>query len=192
MLFRDLPNLIVLIVMSILLISSSGMPAKAVVVGPWSLTGPGSTSVDISDNSTILSYALNAADFTPQTWTATANVIETGLYQFDWEYNGLHAVFGVEVFLDTTNPNLTLVDVGPADCCASPSGGFSFNGSDAFLVTAGETIGFTFGGTNTDIDNYLLGSLEVSAVPLPSTFVMLLIALSLTGFIAHRGGRLRY
>lgn len=185
---RKVANILGMSLILTLLIGLSGTRADAAIVGPWNLSGPGTTSVDVDGNSTLFTYALDPAGFATQTWTATANVVESGLYQFDWTYSGLHAFFNVTAFLNTINPNQSLVDAGPAFCCTSPSSGFSFAGSEAFLVTAGQTIGFSFGGSNSDSNNSLIGTVEISAVPLPPAFLMLLVALGLTGFIAHRGG----
>lgn len=175
--------------LALMLFGTSERNANAAIVAPWTISGPGSTSVDTFGNTTSFTYALNDAGFATQTWTATANVIESGLYQFDWNYSGLHAFFNVRAFLNSSNLANSLVDAGPSNCCTPPSNGFNFSGSDAFLVNAGQNISFTFGGSNSDIDNFLLGTLEISAVPLPPAFLMLLVALGMTAFIHHRGRR---
>ncbi|MEM7212986.1 MAG: hypothetical protein AAF479_14025, partial [Pseudomonadota bacterium] len=155
------------------------MQSGAVAVGPWSLAGPGDTTIVEIDDTTHFNYSINPSGLSTQTWTATAVVAESGVYQFDWTFSGLHSFFNVTAFLNTINPASTLVNAGPTNCCTPPSNGFSYSGTDAFAVTAGQTIGFAFGGSNSDSNDFLAGTLSISAVPLPPAFVLMLAALGL-------------
>lgn len=166
--------------------ASSGV-AHAVAVGPWTLSGPGDTSIVEIGDLTHFNYSLNPSGSATHTWTATSVVAESGVYSFDWTYSGLHAFFNVRAFLNTINPAETLVNAGPANCCTPPSNGFSYTGSHAIAVIAGQTIGFAFGGSNSDSNDFLSGTLTISAVSLPPALLMLLAALGLTGFVARRG-----
>ncbi len=59
-------------------------------------------------------------------------------------------------------PVRALVQVGPVDCCgAAPSGGFTYTGTTTFAVQAGDTYGFTFGGSNCDSEPQFNGTLTV-------------------------------
>lgn len=161
-----------------------GAQAQAASIGAWTLSGPGVTSVSGANDSPTFTYALNPAGFDTVTWTASAEVLESGTYEFDWNYSGFHAFFNVTAFLNTTNPFSNLVDEGPENCCTSPSAGFDFSGNTSFAVTAGDTIGFTFGGSNFDSNNQLNGTLIIEAVPLPATGLMLLAGVG--GMVAMR------
>lgn len=177
-----------LLVTSLCLLAHSGT-ANAVAVGPWSLAGPGDTTIVGVGDTTHFNYSLNPSGSATQTWTASTLVAESGVFQFDWTYSGQHAFFNVRAFLTTLNPAGTLVDAGPANCCTPPSNGFTYTGTSSFQVLAGQTIGFAFGGSNSDSNDFLSGTLSISTVPLPPALLMLLGALGLTGFISHRGRR---
>ena len=138
----------------------------------WTIAGPGAISSFQVGNTSTLTYNINPAGFGTQTWTASATAGFAGDYIFDWAYNGFHAFFNVTAFL---NAGATpLVNVGPNNCCLTPSGGFAYNGLYTFTnVNAGDVLGFTFGGHNYDSNNILLGSLTLNQVPEPDTLVLL-------------------
>ncbi len=165
---------------------SSGGAASALTLDTWTLSGPGTTSVGGTTLAPEFSYDLNPAGYGTVTYTAQTTVLDSGFYQFDWDYSGFHAWFAVEAFLKTINPASTLVDVGPANCCSAPSGGFSYTGTEGFAVTAGDVIGFTFGGSNSDANNVLAGTLQVSPVPLPAGGLLLVAALGGLGLARSR------
>ena len=80
-----------------------------------------------------------------------------------YSYTGYHAFFQVRVGLNavvgaTTYP---LVNAGPVNCCTPPSGGFSYTGTVALPVQAGDIYGFTLSGKNFDSDGRLQGTLVV-------------------------------
>ena len=113
-------------------------------------------------------------DFAAQTWTfATTAGPAAGTFAVPYTYTGDHAFFQVTVSLvafvvhagQTTG--VPLVADGPTDCCTPPSGGFSYSGSHDFAVQPGDTYGFTLGGRNADVNNYLRGALALG----PITFV---------------------
>ena len=174
---RKLANLVCAAVLAVAGIGAAGT-AEASMLSAWSLSGPGTTSVSGTNDSPTFSYNLNPAGFSEVTWTAQANVLSSGVYSFDWNYSGFHSFFNVTAFLDTTNPVQSLVSAGPANCCTSPSSGFNFSGQDSFAVTAGETIGFAFGGSNFDSNNVLRGTLTVNRVPLPAGGLLLMTAIA--------------
>lgn len=51
-----------------------------------------------------------------------------------------------------------IFDLGPVNCCVSPSHGFNYSGSVTFNVQEGDTYGFQFGGSNGDFNNHLRGT----------------------------------
>lgn len=155
----------------------------------WTGSGNGSLTVDgdITGGAS-LAYNLPSANFSAQTWSFLTTATQAGTYTYDWTYSGNHAWFAVTAFLNSvTNGNSTsLVNAGPANCCSSPSNGFSYSGTTTFNVAAGDVYGFNFGGNNSDSNNFLTGTLSIAAVPEPSTYAMLLAGLGMLGFAARR------
>ncbi len=180
---RRLPILMPVLI-SLLTFASS---THATIVGPWNPVDPGTSTIGVESKRTALTYALDPADSEIDTWNATANVLESELYQLDWNNSGSHRITQVTAFPNPVHPAGTLFDEGPVDCCIPPSVGFSISPTDSFFATSSEPIGFSLGGPNDSFDTTPIGSLEITTVPLPPAIWMLLLALGLTAFIAHRG-----
>ena len=143
-------------------------------------TGSGSGAITFTDgiaNSPNFDYSLNPAGFSLVTWNYHTTADITGVVNLDYSYSGYHAFFAVTVLLRAyvTHNGVTtyypLVSDGPVNCCTAPSGGFSYTGSQALNVKAGDEYGFEFGGSNGDSDNRLIGTLAVtsSGVVAPAT-----------------------
>jgi hypothetical protein len=148
----------------------------------WSASGPGTVTL-IGDGSTSdpsFSYEYctqpgcsdtGGGGVPTQTWTFEATAATAETVTLPYTYTGNHRYAGVTVFLNsfvtpaeestTTTP---LVSAGPASCvdpgCAgdTPSGGFTYTGTQTFTLSAGETYGFTLGGGNGDSDSILQGT----------------------------------
>ncbi|MFC0254300.1 PEP-CTERM sorting domain-containing protein [Massilia consociata] len=169
-------------------------PAANAGVLTWNITGPGTTAATQTAAGADLTYALAGPDvYSTQSWSATAIADKAGDYSFDWTYSGFHAYFMVTAFLNASSSmgsTDSLVNAGPANCCSAPSGGFGYAGTYTFAnVNAGDTLQFTFGGTNGDSDARLLGTLslkqqEASDVPEPASAA--LFGLALAGLLAAR------
>lgn len=138
---------------------------------PWVGSGPGSVNV-VSDGTTApaqMTYRLDPAGFSTQTWSFSTTAGSTGTKELAYSYSGFHAWFEVTAFLRAfvTHEGVTtytpLVSAGPADCCSAPSGGFSYAGHVALSVQSGDTYGFEFGGANGDSNNVLEGTLRTWA-----------------------------
>lgn len=151
----------------------------------WAMSGPGTISSSQVGNVSTLTYNINPAGFGTNMWTASALAGASGDYIFDWAYNGFHAFFQVTAFLNAGATSL--VSAGPANCCVTPSSGFAYNGLYTFSsVNVGDTLAFTFGGSNFDSTNILLGALTLNQVPEPGTLALLGVALGLASFGATR------
>jgi hypothetical protein len=138
--------------------------ATAATPTPWEALGPANVTLS-SDGSLSppqMTYDLVdspfGARFSDNTWTlqttADTDIVDTVPYL----YSGFHAFFRVRAHVDafvthnSVTTSVRLVDAGPEDCgaCLPPSGGFSYAGSYVFDVAAGDTYGFTVGGSNFD------------------------------------------
>ncbi len=141
--------------------------AKVAAAGGWAANGPGSVTV-VSDGSSTdpeMTYALTGygSTFSTQTWQFSTVATQTGAVTVPYHYSGYHAYFQVRLFLTAfvDGNAVNLVSAGPANCCSYPSGGFDLTGSHTFNVTAGQTYGFRFGGSNFDSDSRLLGTFQI-------------------------------
>lgn len=101
-----------------------------------------------------------------------------------------YAFFQVTAFLTTIDLNLaaiSLINAGSANCCTSPSAGFSFLGLQVFSgISAGQTFGFDIGGDNFDQNNVLRGTLNLTQVPEPGTLAILGLGIASIGFARRR------
>lgn len=138
----------------------------------WTISGPGTTNTQqVNPGEYSLTYDRpGTAGFSRNTWTVSTVADADGDYTFDWNYIGFHSFFQVRAFLNTFNPNTTLYSAGPVNCCTYPSGGFNESGSFTFSnISAGETFGFTLGGSHFDGTLALSGNLRLKQTGGPVT-----------------------
>gem|GEM_PF-2113554 len=167
----------------ICLIFLSTLPLAASYATPvsWTISGPGMTSATPnSPNHWVLKYALNPAGFSTVTWNASSTATTDEHITLNWVYSGFHAYFDVKAFLTTTAGDI-IINTSSAICCTPPSAGFNYMGSYTFTgLMTGDTFGFSFGGSNFDINNQLNGTLnlvEVSSIAEPSALFLLVMGL---------------
>ncbi|MDO9092801.1 MAG: hypothetical protein Q8R98_08110 [Rubrivivax sp.] len=171
------------------LAAAAFLVAGAVQAAPvvWAITGPGTTSALQAGVTATLSY--NHSPASTGTWQVRGTAVEAGDYSFDWNYSGFHAFFRVTAFLGSTDGD-TLVNAGPESCCTEPSAGFNYSGSYTFTgLTAGEVFGFNLGGSHSDSDRRLIGSLlltQTSMVSAPGTLALAGLALLALGASTRR------
>ncbi len=144
----------------------------------WTITGPGITSASQAGDTATLNYSQpGSAGYASQTWAIRAVADTSGNFNFDWDYTGFHSFFGVTAFLTTTLGD-TLVNAGPANCCSSPSSGFSYNGSYTFTgLTAGQSFGFNVGGAHFDSTQVKQGTVTLKQIPEPTSLALAGLAL---------------
>ena len=161
------PFLIPLLLMAAAFMLVSARPASAATLDtPWYGSGPGTLSLGESQ----FGYTANANTHSGA-WTYTAVAASSRVTGIKWQYTGYHAWFQVSVKLErfvqrggTEVFSETLVDQGPVNCCAAPSGGFSYSGTSKFDLREGDLYGFRMSGSNQDSDSTLRGSLSLTAV----------------------------
>ena len=157
--------------------------ATAATLTPWTAGGPvpGDFTLDSSGSAIPPQMTYNLGEdpggrrFTDQTWTLQTVATSDFTDSVPYLYTGYHGFFQVIVHLDafvihnglTTTTSLV---AGPAvNCCTPPSGGFSYTGSHAFDVVAGDTYGFTAGGFNFDSDPHFFATLALTNANVPYT-----------------------
>lgn len=165
----------------------AALPAAAVTLNPWTISGPGTTSVSqLGADGAVLSYHTTSDYAAPRTFIAEALVTEGGVWNYLWDFTGFHAFYNVTAFLTRTAPGSTetLVSAGPENCCTTPSSGFSYSGTSSVALSVGDVLRFTFGGYNFDSNPTIQGTVTldtIAPVPVAPAGILLLSAL---GFAA--------
>lgn len=158
-----------ILVEAILITSFTSSAIAALVDAPWTGSGSGSTNV-VSDGITppaVFQYSDNyyvdVYNGYSGSWHFDAVASSTRMVVLKYNYTGFHAYSTVTVVL-TAFEGVTeypLVNTGTANCCTPPSGGFTYAGTVALPVQAGDTYGFKMSGSNQDIIQMLSGQLTV-------------------------------
>ena len=150
----------------------------ALAASPWSGSGTGTTHTvaDGTSGPAQFTYSyVNPCTSCGATgsWTfSTTSTTTSGPQSLAWSYTGFHAYFEVRVGLSvfvkhgTVTTTTPLVSAGPANCCTTPSGGFSYAGTTTVTVSPGDTYGFMLTGSNFDSNATLSGTLTVTATAL--------------------------
>src|SRR5262249_31974132 len=141
----------------------------------WSGSGPGTTTVvgDGTAGPAVFSYDLDLGQASGASgfWDFSTTADFTGQVQLPYHWTGLHAWFQVKAqlvaYVEHKAPGVTshittqLINVGPTDCCTTPSNGFDYRGTTTLSVQAGDLYGFTIIGSNQDLNSFLRGTLTV-------------------------------
>lgn len=177
--FSRKKNYLLLPLLAVIVLTLSQVSSHDAYAAPiWSASGPGTVTVTNPDQGingqAQFTYSINlgGGGVPTKTWTFETTAAQTGPVTLDYTWSGYHAYYQVTTFLNKLDSTGTtgLVHQGPVNCCTSPSGGFSYIGSVTFNAVAGQTYGFTLGGSNYDSDSRLLGTFTVkSTAPLDTT-----------------------
>lgn len=153
---------------------TSPTPEPPAFHGPYALDQWTATS--ILDGTTAITPATGEADTARFSYTVnlgnpaggvsfrtasySAVAANNGTVTLDWEYTGFHAFFATRaqliVWAGTAGGQVDSVEIDQAT-----GGGYSFSGSSAIAVEAGQPFGFTIGGSNFDSNSRLDGILKV-------------------------------
>lgn len=133
---------------------------------PW--TGSGTSTPTISDASSADPKLEYASPEHNGAWTFSATATAARRARLDYKFTGYHAWYqvtvGLELFVkrgETEVSTQNLVNAGPVNCCAAPSGGFSYSGSRIVDLQPGDVYGFRIAGGNYDSAPELKGTLSV-------------------------------
>lgn len=98
----------------------AALPAAAVTLNPWTISGPGTTSVSqLGADGAVLSYHTTSDYAAPRTFIAEALVTEGGVWNYLWDFTGFHAFYNVTAFLTRTAPGSTETLVWPGQKTAA-------------------------------------------------------------------------
>jgi hypothetical protein len=136
---------------------------------PWAATGTAAikvTSDGKANNNPAFDYSVVG---NKGAWTFNATSKLARKQPVEWSYNGFHAWFAVRVGLESYITRggkevfkQALVTAGPVNCCAAPSGGFTYKGKTEFDLQPGDVYGFRLSGSHGDSDRRLLGTLALT------------------------------
>jgi hypothetical protein len=145
-------------------------PASAAPGDPvWAAAGTGTVHTVSDGTASAAQMTYDAEGTFTGSWTFTATATTNGTVTVPWSWQGLHAWFEVtthlEAFDTQSGYSKVLVNDGPVDCCTAPSNGFVYGGVQTFDVSAGDTFGFRFSGSNLDFNDFLRGTFTLSTKP---------------------------
>lgn len=150
-----------------LLLALTTVVSAATVDAPWTGSGPGTTVVVSDGSSAPAEFTYDNPGPFSGAWEFSTTAGAAGTHTVNWTYSGFHSWFQVRVMLDafvydgSTTTTVNLVNDGPANCCSSPSGGFSYSGTYTFVVQPGDEYGFQMSGSHFDSARQLKGRLTV-------------------------------
>ncbi len=148
----------------------SPTPASSVVlpVSDGTAGSPGPAQFRYNYDPTPGVLATGVGVTVPQSWTFSTVADATGSVPLAYTYSGFHAFFEVRVGLKTfvqgsgMRTETPIISAGPKNNGqGTPSGGFSYAGTQSLCVQAGDTYGFVMTGSNFDENDVLQGTLTV-------------------------------
>ncbi|CAD5937262.1 hypothetical protein [Planktothrix agardhii] len=129
----------------------------------WQVTGPGTTSINSSNNNSItFNYSL-AGDIVhqEQTWKYSATSSKTGVVKFNWKYSGFHGWYQVKAEINAFSKGLS-EEEQTQKLSFGVGGSMGGEGQLLIKVNQGYEFGFVITGSNFDSDTRLLGNLTIT------------------------------
>ena len=125
------------------------------------MTGPGTTSIESSNNNSItFNYSLEGQSvWQEQTWRYFATSSKTGVVKFNWNYSGFHGWYQVQAIINAFSKGLLEQN---ENLSFGVGGSMSGEGQALIKINQGYEFGFVITGSNYDIDTRLLGSLTIA------------------------------
>src|SRR4051812_21290884 len=162
-----------LVLSAVAFVLLTARPASAAIDMPWSATGTGSVFVHDANPHLWLTYS--AGPSRSGSWNFSAVAATSRPLTLKWSYDGTHAWYQVSVSLERyvkrggiEIASERLVDDGPVNCCAAPSGNFLYRGETTFVLQQGDVYGFRMTGSNFDSNPWLEGTLVLTGFMAPS------------------------
>src|SRR4051794_15879693 len=141
--------------------------AAAKLDAPWAGSGTATTKVASDGAAADPEFDYAAKGFSGS-WSYSTVGGSTRAVPVKWDYSGFHAWYQVKVslvrFIQRGGVDIvaeSLVNQGPVNCCAAPSGGFAYAGTTTFDVQKGDVYGFRMAGGNFDSNDTLQGALKL-------------------------------
>ena len=140
-------------------------PVNEPVDSPWSGSGSGTTA-EVSDGSIVPAvFTYDNSGFAASgSWQFETTAAAAGTHTLLWDYTANHAFSQVSASLDafiersgTTVSTISLVNFGPE----FRQGGFTFSGTETFVVQQNDVYGFRISGSHNDSTPHLFGTLTV-------------------------------
>jgi hypothetical protein len=127
----------------------------------WQVTGPGTTSIELSNNNSItFNYRLEGESvWQTQTWIFFATAARTGVVKFNWNYSGFHGWYQVQAEINAFSKGLPEQN---QNFSFSVGGSMQGEGQALIKINQGYEFGFVIKGRNFDRDTRLLGSLTIT------------------------------
>jgi hypothetical protein len=127
----------------------------------WQVAGPGTTSIESSNNNSItFNYSLEGQSvWQEQTWRYFATSSKTGVVKFNWNYSGFHGWYQVKAKINGFSKGLLEEN---QNLSFGVGGSMRGEGQALIKINQGYEFGFVITGSNKDRDTRLLGSLTIT------------------------------
>jgi len=166
--------------LALALVASGNSFATAVT---WSVTGPGDLTLNATDDVVTFSYNYDVRrEYGLAEWVLIGKGFLPGKHVFGWSYIGQHDHAQSETYLRA--PDHLLIDPG------DENGAFNYSGYGVTIENpVTDNFRFVMRGTNDDLTQFLIGTLELTMAPVPSAIWSAVSGIALLGLIAARRRR---